>query len=75
MQSTIMNKPQVDLLFDHLVSLKSITPMEAQELYNVRSFHRRMADLRDMGVRFTKERKKDHTGRAYVKYHFAGVAL
>jgi hypothetical protein len=50
-----MNKPQLELLFDHLVSLGSISPYEAQDLYNVHAFHRRMADLRDMGVKFTKE--------------------
>jgi hypothetical protein len=70
-----MNAPQIDLLFDHIVSVKSITPEEARMLYGVRSFHRRMADLRDQyGVKFRKERLYDHTGRAYVKYHFAGVA-
>lgn len=73
MQTGIMNKPQNELLFDHLVSLRSITPEEARTLYGVRSFHRRMADLRLLGVKFRKERKTDHTGRAYVKYHFAGV--
>lgn len=71
---TIMNKPQIELLFDHLVTLRSITPVEAQKLYNVNSFHRRMADLRNMGVKFRKESKRDHTGRRYVKYHFVGVS-
>jgi hypothetical protein len=71
---SLMNKPQLELLFDHLVSLGSISPYEAQDLYNVHAFHRRMADLRDMGVKFTKEGKRDHTGRRYVKYHFAGIS-
>lgn len=71
---TIMNKPQHELLFDHLISVGSITPVEAQKLYNVNSFHRRMADLREQGVKFRKESKRDHTGRRYVKYVFAGVA-
>lgn len=71
---SFMNRPQVELLYDHLVSLGSISPYEAHDLYNVNSFHRRMADLRTMGVKFRKEAKRDHTGRRYVKYHFAGVA-
>jgi hypothetical protein len=70
----LMNKPQLELLFDHLVSLGSISPYEAHDLYNVNAFHRRMADLREQGVRFKKENKRDHTGRRYVKYHFAGVS-
>lgn len=69
------NRPQSELLFDHLVSIGSITPVEALALYQVRSFHRRMSDLAQQhGVKFRKERKRDHTGRAYVKYHFAGVS-
>jgi hypothetical protein len=74
MQTSLMIRPQVDLLFDHMVKIKSITPEEARMLYGVRSFHRRMADLRDLGVNFKKERCIDNTGRQYVKYHFAGAA-
>lgn len=65
---------QLALLFDHLVRLGRITPMQAHELYRVNSFHRRMADLRDkFGVKFRKMRKTDNTGRRYVEYVFAGV--
>jgi hypothetical protein len=71
---TPTNAPQVELLFDHLVNIRSITPEEARTLYGVRSFHRRMADLREQGVKFRKEAKRDNTGRRYVKYHFAGVS-
>ena len=71
---SLMSRTQLELLFDHLVSRRSITPYEAHDLYNVNSFHRRMADLRNMGVNFRKEWKQDNTGRRYVKYHFAGVA-
>lgn len=68
-----MSIPQVALLYDHLVTEKSITPEEARMLYGVRSFHRRMADLRKIGVKLRKERKIDHTGHQYVTYHFAGM--
>ena len=74
MQTGIMNAPQHALLFDHLVSVGSISPYEAHDLYMVNSFHRRMADLRNMGVKLRKEWKRDHTGRKYVRYYFAGVA-
>lgn len=68
----INNTPQLDLLFDHLITRKTISPMEAYNLYSVRSFHRRMADLRELGVKFKKARKVDNTGRRYVEYQYAG---
>lgn len=69
------NTPQVDLLYDHLVNNKTITPLEAQELYQVRSFHRRMADLVKLGVKLGKTSKRDNTGRRYVEYRFMGVTI
>jgi hypothetical protein len=70
--SSLPNHTQLYLLWDHLISVGSITPVEAHELYQVRSFHRRMSDLAEQGVKFRKERRRDHTGRQYVKYHYAG---
>jgi hypothetical protein len=65
-------RTQTALIFDHLVRKGSITPYEARDLYRVNSFHRRMADLRDQGIRLAKTRKIDNTGRAYVEYRLAG---
>ena len=59
---------QVELLFDHLVRVGSITPYIARDLYRCNSFHRRMADLRNLGVDLKKQMKHDNTGRRYVEY-------
>ncbi len=65
---------QLNLLLDHLLKEGRITPYQAADLYRVHSFHRRMADLRQAGVKFRKVPKRDNTGRRYIEYQFAGIA-
>jgi hypothetical protein len=62
---------QVDALLTHLRH-KSISADEARALYQIRSLSRRIVDVqRSLGITVRKERRKDLTGRQYVRYHLA----
>lgn len=60
--------PQVRTVLKHLVKEGSITPMVAAGIYKVRSLPRRIADLKEAGVKIETELRKDATGQRYAFY-------
>lgn len=60
--------PQARTVLRHLVKEGSITPMVAAGIYKVRSLPRRIADLKEAGVKVERELKKDATGQRYAFY-------
>lgn len=69
---TVMQKSQADLLIDHFKRYPSISSLEAQGTYRIRSLSRRINDLEDKGYRFARETRYDGTGQRYTRYHFLG---
>ena len=59
---------QVQTLYRHLESGKSISGYEARDLYRINSLPRRINDLEAKGFKIERERKTDMTGRRYVRY-------
>lgn len=59
---------QHDELLNHLQIRGSITQVEAQAIYKMRSLTRRIADLREQGYNIKSETKTDPTGQRYVRY-------
>jgi len=62
---------QNDKILDHLQKVGSISWVEANDLYRVRSLPRRIADLRQAGHDIISEWKKDHLGQKYTRYSLA----
>jgi Helix-turn-helix domain len=63
---------QVNALLTHFRQKNSITADEARSLYQIRSLSRRICDVQGhLGVTLRKERRRDLTGRQYVRYHLA----
>lgn len=50
----------------------SISGVEAQAIFRIRSLSRRINDMEREGYEFHRERCKDTTGQRYVRYHFLG---
>lgn len=67
-------KPQHELLLEHFKTKPSISGHEARGLYRIDSLPRRILDLEARGHRFSKEAKKDPTGKRYTRYHYLGRA-
>ena len=65
-ETTIMT--QYTKILSHLVDVGSISGLEANDLYRVRSLPRRIADLRENGFQIKSEWKKDRLGQRYVRY-------
>lgn len=59
---------QYHQVLNHLIDVGSITFVEANDLYRIRSLPRRIADLRANGFQITSEWKKDVLGQRYVRY-------
>ena len=59
---------QKEMIADHLLRKKSISWVEANDLYRVRSLTRRIADLRQSGWPITSEWKRDPLGQRYTRY-------
>jgi len=59
---------QVQLIKNHLDSGKGISHYEAMNLYRIASLSRRINDLEEQGYEVKRDRKKDLTGRTYVRY-------
>jgi len=55
----------------HLNDVGSISWVEANDLYRVRSLTRRIADLREAGHDIVSEWRKDHLGQRYTRYSLA----
>ena len=56
---------------EHLQNVGSISWVEANDLYRVRSLPRRIADLREAGHEIVSEWRKDHLGQRYTRYSLA----
>ena len=67
-----MNKSQNKMLIEHFEECGSISNVEAQAVYKIRSLPRRICDLKEIGYEFSRERKKDLTGQRYVRYYLIG---
>lgn len=52
----------------HLLSRRTITQVEAHELYRVYRLASRVTDLKNLGVTITKTQRRDRTGVRYVEY-------
>ena len=61
-------KSQTGKLIDHFLRKKSITWVEAADLYRVRSLTRRIADIRAKGMPIISEWRRDLNGQRYVRY-------
>jgi hypothetical protein len=56
---------------EHLQNVGSISWVEANDLYRVRSLPRRIADLREAGHEIVSEWRTDHLGQRYTRYSMA----
>lgn len=63
-----MQVSQNNQILQHLKRVGSISWVEANDLYRVRSLTRRIADLREMGHDILSEWRKDTLGQRYVRY-------
>lgn len=55
-------------ILDHLKKVGSISWVEANDLYRVRSLTRRIADLRAAGFKIVSEWRRDLLGQKYTRY-------
>ena len=62
---------QTQKILDHLTKVGSISWVEANDLYRVRSLTRRIADLREAGHDIVGEWRKDRLGQRYTRYSLA----
>ena len=62
---------QNDKILTHLRDVGSISWVEANDLYRVRSLPRRIADLRQRGFDIFSEWKTDRLGQRYTRYTLA----
>ena len=62
---------QNDQILTHLRDIGSISWVEANDLYRVRSLTRRIADLRQRGLKIISEWKTDRLGQRYTRYILA----
>ena len=62
---------QNDKILTHLKRAGSISWVEANDLYRVRSLSRRIADLRQQGHLIISEWKRDLLGQKYTRYSLA----
>jgi len=58
-------------ILNHLRDVGSISWVEANDLYRVRSLPRRIADLRQKGHEIVSEWKTDRLGQRYTRYSLA----
>lgn len=66
--------PQLETLLKHFSTKGSISNVEAQAVYRIRALPRRIADLKEMGHKFSRKFDKDPTGQRYARYFYHGRA-
>ena len=59
---------QNEAVLNHLMTGRSITPLEALGLYGVFRLAARVFELKDMGVNVQKVTKVDINGKQYAEY-------
>ena len=69
---TVGEKPQTEMLLDHLGKKSNISDLEARAILKIRALPRRIKDLKERGHRFRHEWRVDSTGQRYVRYHYQG---
>lgn len=67
-------KSNETIVLEHLQQAGSITHMEAEIVYGIRSVSRRITELQRRGVLIRKETRFDGNGQRYVRYHYVGQA-
>ena len=63
---------QTEILLKHLKTVGSISNLEAIHVHRIHALPRRIADLKEQGYEFITERRKDVTGKRYVRYFLKG---
>jgi hypothetical protein len=64
---------QVEKILNHIRKNGSITQREAYLDYGIQSFHRRLSDIREMGITLLPVQKTHPTtGQGYTRYYIAG---
>lgn len=67
---------QVEKILHHIKKAGSITQREAYLDYSIQSFHRRIADIRELGIELVTETKTHPTtGQEYSRYRFKNPEL
>ena len=63
--------PQHKKIIEHLLKCGSLSAYEALLMHRIAALPRRISDIEDAGIAITRTRRKDQTGRAYVRYSLA----
>ncbi len=64
---------QVEMILNHIEKNGSITQREAYLDYGIQSFHRRLSDIREMGIKLLAVQKTHPTtGQEYTRYYIHG---
>lgn len=63
---------QTQTLLKHLKKVGSISNLEAIHVHRIHALPRRISDLEEQGHEFIRERRKDVTGKRYVRYFYKG---
>ncbi len=63
--------PQARIVFNHLRSRGSISPLEAFGTYGITRLAARINDLKKKGILTHTELKRDASGKAYARYTLA----
>ncbi|MCF4099803.1 helix-turn-helix domain-containing protein [Maritalea mediterranea] len=61
---------QVEKILNHIKTAGSISQREAMLDYGVQSFHRRLSDIRERGIKlYPQSKKHPTTGQEYTRYY------
>lgn len=63
---------QHQILLDHFKNVGSISGLEAITVHRIYALPRRIKDLEECGHQFIRERRRDVTGKRYVRYFYKG---
>jgi len=57
------------LIFEHLLRGRSISQVEAAEVFKIRRLASRIHELREIGLNVKRQMKADALGQKYARYH------